>query len=1056
MSQFFINRPIFAWVIAILIILSGVISIPNLAVERFPSVAPPSVSLYLTYPGASPKTLNDTVVSLIEREISGVKGLMYFKSSSDSNGSAEITATFKNGTNPEMAQVEIQNKLKAIEARLPLSVRQSGIQVESSSSSTLMYVGLISPNGKFTESELSDYMIRNIIEELKRVPGVGRIQMFGAEFAMRIWIDPIKLNAYNLTVGDVTKAIQEQNVQISPGKVGDAPISQGQKTVVPLTAQGQLETPEEFRKIVLRSTSNGGKVLLSDVAKVELGSASYQYSNRENSKPSTSASVKLSPGANAIAASNGIRARLDELKLSMPAGMDYSITSDAAPFAKISISKVVMTLFEAMVLVFLVMYLFLQNVRYTIIPAIVAPIALLGTFTVMLAFGFSINVFSMFGMVLAIGIIVDDAIVVVENVERVIAETGASAKQATQMAMKDIYGAIVGITAVLSAVFIPMAFAAGSVGIIFQQFSLAMSISILFSAFLAITLTPALCATILKPHSEAHAHKKGFFAWFNRKFDSMTQGYQSWVAKLVVRTGRMMLFYVAFVAIAIYSFGKIPSTFLPEEDQGYFYTSIQLPSDATVERTMDVVTKVEDFVQSREAVDSSMSILGFSFSGSGAGSAFSITTLKDWENRNGATTNQEIDALAEHLQGLNEGMVFSMLPTAIDGLGTSSNISFQLMDRSNSGYDKFQNVQRKFLQKARESSQFSSVFFESLPETNGIKLKIDRQKAQALGVSFTSISETISTALGSNYVNDFPNKGRLQKVILQADAKSRMQLEDILKLSIRNERGGMVYLSEFIEPIWKPTPLQLTRFNGMPSVAVSLAPAAGVSSGDAMAEIEKIVASLPQGTTIEWTGLSRQEKQAESQTTMLLAFSMLVIFLVLSALYESWSTPLAVIMVVPLGIIGSIASVLVANMSNDVFFKVGLVTIIGLSAKNAILIIEFAQIQRALGKGLIEATIDAAKMRLRPILMTSLAFTCGIIPLVIATGPSSEIQNSIGTGVLGGMISGTVLAIFFVPVFFVFINELIEKCFRKAKTEQVKGNHIDVINADNKAVVIKD
>lgn len=1039
MSQFFINRPIFAWVIAILIILSGVISIPNLAVERFPSVAPPSVSLYLTYPGASPQTLNDSVVSLIEREISGVKGLMYFKSSSDSTGSAEITATFENGINPELAQVEIQNKLKAIEARLPLSVRQSGIQVESSSSSTLMYVGLISPNGEYTESELSDYMIRNIVEELKRIPGVGRIQMFGAEFAMRIWINPIQLNAFNLTVSDVAKAIQEQNVQISPGKVGDAPISQGQKTVVPLTAQGQLETPEEFRNIVLRSTPNGGSVLLGDVAEVELGSQNYQYSNRENGQPSTSASVKLSPGANAISASNGIRSRLDELKQAMPAGIDYTITSDAAPFAKISITKVIVTLAEAMVLVFLVMYLFLQNVRYTVIPAIVAPIALLGTFTVMLMLGFSINVFSMFGMVLAIGIIVDDAIVVVENVERVISETGVSAKKATQVAMKDIYSALVGITAVLSAVFIPMAFAAGSVGIIFQQFSLAMSVSILFSAFLALTLTPALCATILKPHSETHEHKRGFFGWFNRSFERLTKGYQSWVAKLVVRTGRMMVIYLAFVAVAVFTFNQIPSTFLPEEDQGYFLTSIQLPSDATAERTMDVVKKVENFVQSRDAVESSMSILGFSFSGSGAGSAFAVTTLKDWNERNSATTQQEVQALTEHLQDLNEGVVFSMLPTAIDGLGTSSNISLQLLDRSNSGYEKFQNIQRQFIQKARENSAFSSVFFESLPETNSIKLKIDRKKAQVLGVSFTSISETISTALGSNYVNDFPNKGRLQQVVIQANAESRMRLEDILKLSIRNERGGMVYLSEFIEPVWKAAPLQLTRFNGIPSVAVSVAPVAGVSSGAAMAEIEKIVASLPTGTSIEWTGISRQEKQAESQTTLLLAFSMLVIFLVLSALYESWTTPLAVILVVPLGIIGSIAAVMVTNMSNDVFFKVGLVTIIGLSAKNAILIIEFAQIQRSQGKGLLDATIDAAKMRLRPILMTSLAFTCGIIPLVIATGASSEIQNSIGTGVLGGMISGTVLAIFFVPVFFVFINELIEKYKRK-------GQHASEVN----------
>ena len=1032
MSLFFISRPVFAWVIAILICVAGIVAIPKLAVERFPSVAPPSIGLYLSYPGASPQTINDSVVALIEREISGIKGLLYFSSSSDASGSASITVTFENGTDPEMAQVEIQNKIRAIEPRLPLAVRQIGITVETTSSNNLMYLGLVSPNGYFSEQQLSDYMARNIIEEIKRVPGVGRVQMYGSEFAMRIWVDPTVLTGYNLTMEDVTGAIAEQNIQISPGKVGDSPTVEGQMAVFPLTAQGQLSTPQEFRNIVLRSTTQGGMVLLGDVAKVELGAQNYLFSNRENGQESTSAAVQLSPGANAIETSDKIRTLMDLLRQTMPANMDYSITSDSATFAKISIQKVVVTLLEAMVLVFLVMYLFLQNLRYTIIPAIVAPIALLGTFAVMWLMGFSINVFTMFGMVLAIGIIVDDAIVVVENVERVMTETGLPPKAATEQAMQGIYSAVIGVTAVLSAVFIPMAFASGSVGTIFQQFSLAMAVSILFSAFLALTLTPALCATLLKPLSEQDHHRGGFFGWFNRSFKKFTQGVTSGVAYLVKRTGRMMLLYVALVMVCFYSFSLVPSTFLPEEDQGYFFTSIQLPPDATVERTMDVVTKIEHFTHAREAVDASMSILGFSFSGTGSGSAFGVTTLKDWQERNGSSTQLEIQALDEHLSDLTEGQVFSVLPAAIDGLGSSSNLSFQLQDRGNAGYQRFQDTQDAFLQQAYASDKLSSVYFEALPETNGVHLQIDRAKARVLGVPFNAISETISTAMGSSYVNDFPNNGRLQQVIVQVQAESRMQIDDILKLAIRNNQGGTVYLSEFVTPVWGMTPQQLTRFNGVLAVAVSASPAQGYSSGEAMQELERIVASLPNGAALEWTGLSLQEQQTESQTVTLLLFSMLVIFLILAALYESWSIPLAVILVVPLGILGAVGFVLLDGMANDVFFKVGLVTIIGLSAKNAILIVEFAKQARVDGANLIDSVLLATQQRLRPILMTSLAFTCGIIPLYFATGPSSEIQNSIGAGVLGGMFSGTVLAVLFVPVFFVFICQWIERVSKKA------------------------
>lgn len=1027
MSQFFISRPIFAWVIALIISIAGLVAIPNLAVERFPSVAPPSIGLYLSYPGASPQTINDTVVSLIEREISGINGLLYFSSSSDAAGSASITVTFKNGIDPKMAQVEIQNKIKTVEPRLPLAVRQNGITVEETSSNNLMYLGLVTDGGQRSEEELSDYMVRNIIEEVKRVPGVGRVQMWGSEFAMRIWVDPVKLSGYNLTIEDITSAIREQNIPISPGKIGDAPTSQGQKIVIPLTAQGQLETPAEFKKIILKSLTNGGVVLLGDVANVELGAQNNTYGNRANGQESTSAAIQLSSGANAIATSAGIKDRMQELKKAMPADMDYSITSDAAIFAKISIQKVVTTLLEAMLLVFLVMYLFLQKIRYTLIPSIVVPISLLGTFAVIYITGLSINVFTMFAMVLAIGIIVDDAIVVVENVERVMTETGLPPKQATEKAMKEIYGAIIGITAVLSAVFIPIAFASGSVGTIFLQFSVVMAVAILFSAFFALTLTPALCATLLKPVNAEEHNTTGFFGWFNRSFASLTHYCTRGVSFLVIRTKRVMVLYIAIVVLCITAFNLVPSTFLPEEDQGFFLTSIQLPSDATAERTMVVINKIEQYLNGREAVASQMSISGFSFSGSGAGSAFGVTTLKDWSERNGSSTELEMQGLSEHLNELAEGDVFSVLPGAIEGLGNSSNISLQLQDRANLGYESFQNIQSEFMTKLNNSEKIASVFIESLPETNGVKLNIDRSKAQALGVPFSAISESISAALGSSYVNDFPNNGRLQQVIVQVQASSRMQLNDILQLSIRNSYGSTVYLREFVTAEWQKVPQQLSRFNGLTAVPVSIEPAPGYSSGQAMKEITDIANSLSAPASISWTGLSLQERDTESQTVMLLFFSILLIFLILSALYESWSIPIAAILVVPLGVVGAVGAVMLNGMANDVFFKVGLITIIGLSAKNAILIIEFAQQARNQGTSLTEAVITATKLRFRPILMTSLAFSCGIIPLYIASGPSSEIQNSLGTGVLGGMLSGTVLAVLFVPVFFVFVNQLIDR-----------------------------
>ncbi|AOV04597.1 MULTISPECIES: efflux RND transporter permease subunit [Delftia] len=1023
MPQFFIHRPVFAWVIALFIVLLGVLAIPQLPISRYPTVAPPTVSLYATYPGATPKTLNDSVVSLIERELSSVRHLLYFESSVDTSGSAEIKATFKPGTNPELAQVDVQNRIKAVEPRLPQAVRQNGLQVESATSSFLLLVGLISPGGEFDELALNDYMARNIVEELRRIEGVGRVQLFGTEQAMRVWVDPAKLISYGLSMGDLTQAIQQQNMQIAPGRVGDAPTAPGQRVTTPLTVQGQLTSPAQFAAIVLRAHADGSRLVLGDVARVELGAQSYAFSNREDGKPATSAAVQLSPGANAVRTAAAVQKRMAELASILPQGMQHTISFNTAPFVKISIEKVVQTLVEAMVLVFLVMYLFLQNLRYTLIPAIVAPVALLGTFAVMLVAGFSINVLTMFGMVLAIGIIVDDAIVVVENVERLMAEEGLSPRDATLKAMKEITGAIIGITLVLTAVFIPMAFASGSVGVIYQQFTLSMAVSILFSAFLALSLTPALCATLLKPVAAGHHEKKGFFGWFNRGFERLTNRYEAHVTGLVRRTGRMMLLFAAIVAILVFALRQLPSAFLPEEDQGYFMTSIQLPADATAERTLDVVKRYEEHVAQRPGIASSISVLGFSFAGSGPNAAMAFTTLKDWDQRNGATAGEEVSLAQKAMEHAPEGAIMVLQPPAIDELGTSSGFTMYLQDRTGQGHAALKSATDQLLALAGSSSVLGSAYQDSLPSGTSVRLEIDRQKAQALGVGFAAISETLSTAMGSLYVNDFPNAGRMQQVIVQADAPARMQIDDVLRLNVRNAAGGMVPLAEFATPVWSETPLQLVRYQGFLASRISGTPAPGTSSGAAMAEMERLVAQLPPGFAVAWTGQSLQERQSAAQAPLLMALSMLVVFLVLAALYESWSIPLSVMLVVPLGLLGAVAAVLLRGMPNDVFFKVGLITIIGLSAKNAILIVEFAKQLREEGQDLREAAIKAARLRLRPILMTSLAFALGVVPLMLASGASAETQHAIGTGVFGGMVSGTVLAVFFVPVFFVFVLE---------------------------------
>lgn len=1026
MPHFFIERPIFAWVVALFIVLSGILSIPRLPVAQYPAVAPPGIIISVSYPGASPDVMNTSVVSLIEREISAVDNLLYFESSSDTTGMASITVTFKPGTDIKLAQMDLQNQIKIVEARLPQAVRQNGINVEAANSGFLMMVGLKSQSGAYEEADLSDYFARNVTDELRRVPGVGKVQLFGGEKALRIWLDPMKLHSYGLSVTDVLTALSQQNVIVFPGRTGDEPAVPGQGVTYPINVRGQLSTVEEFRNITIKSEVSGARLKLSDIARVESGLQSYAFGIRENGVPATAAAIQLSPGANAISTASGIRARLTELSAVLPEGMEFTVPFDTAPFVKLSIMKVVQTFAEAMVLVFLVMLLFLHKIRCTIIPAIVAPVALLGTFTVMLLSGYSINILTMFGMVLAIGIIVDDAIVVVENVERLMEEKGLSPREATREAMHEITPAIIGITLVLTAVFIPMGFASGSVGIIYRQFCISMAVSILLSAFLALTLTPALCATLLKPHSDDQSKKRSFSTWFNARFNRLSAFYESGLGFVLKRSGRMMMLYAALCFALYAGLSSLPSSFLPDEDQGYFMSSIQLPADATMQRTLKVVQKFEDEIATQQAVESNIMILGFGFSGSGQNSAMAFTTLKDWKKRVGTTAQDQADSIQSTMENVPDAVTMSLLPPAISDMGTSSGFTYYLQDRAGKGYQALKKAADDLVQHANQSHQLSDVYIDGLPEGTSLALDVDREKAEAMGVSFDEINQTISVATGSNYVNDYTNKGRVQQVIVQADAPHRMQPEQLLALSVKNRSGQMLPLATFVTLSWNVTPQQLSRYQGYPAIRITGSAAAGQSTGNAMKAMEALSQQLPSGFAGEWAGSSLQEKESASQLPGLIVLSVLVVFMVLAALYESWSVPFAVMLVVPLGLLGAVIAVTAVNMTNDVFFKVGLITLIGLSAKNAILIIEFARQLMSQGMGLPEATLIASKQRLRPILMTSLAFTLGVVPLMLASGASDSTQHAIGTGVFGGMISGTLLAIFFVPVFFVVITRFIK------------------------------
>lgn len=1030
MPHFFIERPVFAWVVALFIVLAGLLSIPRLPVAQYPAVAPPGIIISVSYPGASPDIMNTSVVSLIEREISGVDNLLYFESSSDTTGSASITVTFKPGTDIKLAQMDLQNQIKIVEPRLPQAVRQNGINVEAANSGFLMMVGLKSATGQFEEADLSDYFARNITDELRRVPGVGKVQLFGGEKALRIWLDPMKLHGYGLSVSDVLTAVGQQNALVSPGKTGDEPASAGQGVTYPITVKGQLSSVEAFRNITLKSDASGARLKLSDIARIESGLQSYAFGIRENGVPATAAAIQLSPGANAMSTASGVRARIDELSRVLPDGMAFTIPFDTAPFVKLSIMKVVQTFVEAMVLVFLVMLLFLHKIRCTLIPAIVAPVALLGTFTVMLLSGYSINILTMFGMVLAIGIIVDDAIVVVENVERLMEEKSLSPRDATRQAMQEITPAIIGITLVLTAVFIPMGFAEGSVGIIYRQFCISMAVSILLSAFLALTLTPALCATLLKPHKPG---KRGgrFAVGFNARFRSLTASYEAGLGAVLKRTGRMLLLYAALCAALFLGLSSLPSSFLPDEDQGYFMSSIQLPSDATMQRTLNVVKKFEEEIAARPDIESNIMILGFGFSGSGPNSAMAFTTLKDWKDRQGSTAQGEADRIQASMANVSDAVTMSLLPPAISDMGTSSGFTWYVQDRAGLGYEALKRAADALVLQANQRPELSDVYIDGLPEGTSLALQVDREKAEAMGVSFDEINQTLSVTLGSNYVNDYTNNGRVQQVIIQADAPYRMQPEQILTLSVKNRMGQMVPVSTFATLSWHVAPQQLTRYQGYSAIRITGNAAPGESSGTAMKVMESLSRDLPQGMAGEWAGSSLQERKSESQLPGLIVLSILVVFMVLAALYESWSIPFAVMLVVPLGLIGAVIAVSVAGMTNDVFFKVGLITLIGLSAKNAILIVEFARQLHRQGQPLLAATIHAAGQRLRPILMTSLSFTLGVVPLMLANGASDSTQHAIGTGVFGGMISGTLLAIFFVPVFFIVIARFIDN-LRKA------------------------
>lgn len=1047
MAHFFINRPVFAWVLAIAVMLGGVLAIATLPVAQYPPIAPPSVAISATYPGASAKTLEDSVTQVIEQKMKGLDGLDYMSSTSESSGQANITLTFKAGTNPDIAQVQVQNKLQLAMSLLPQEVQAQGVQVTKAAKNFLTVLGFVSEDGSMTNVQLADYVAANLLDGLSRVDGVGEVTLFGSQHSMRIWLNPDRLHTYSLTPADVSAAIRAQNAQVSAGQLGGLPSVQEQRLNFTVIVQDRLQTPEQFRDILLRVNPDGSTVRLSDVAKVELGPENSQVVSRFNGQPSAAMAIKLATGANALTTVKAVWDYMESVKPTFPAGMKVVEPFDTTPFVRISIEEVIRTLIEAMVLVFLVMFLFLQNFRATLIPTIAVPVVLLGTFGVLAAFGYSINTLTMFAMVLAIGLLVDDAIVVVENVERIMHEDGLSPKEATKLSMSQISGALVGIALVLSAVFVPMAFFGGSTGVIYRQFSITVVSAMVLSVLVALVLTPALCATMLRPAKAGHG-RKGFFGWFNRAFERMASGYQGMVGHMIRRWGRSLMLYALLLGGMFLLFQKLPTAFLPDEDQGILFVQAQLPVGTTQEKTLEVLERIENHFLQREekAVQSVLGVAGFSFGGSGQNTAICFIRLKPWDVRK--TPDLKVKAVAGRAMAAfsqyRDALVFAFAPPAVLELGNAAGFDFELQDRAGLGHEKLMAARNQLLGMAAQHPDLAMVRPNGLEDTPQYRVDIDWDKASALGLAVSDVTSVIATAWGSSYVNDFLDKGRVKKVIMQGEAPFRMMPEDIGRWHVRGKSGQMVPLSSFASAHWTTGSPRLERYNGVPAMQILGAPAPGRSSGQAMAAMEELAGKLPEGIGYSWTGLSFQERQAGSQTVLLYSLSILVVFLCLAALYESWSLPASVILVIPLGVAGALAAVSLRGLSNDVYFQVGLLTTMGLAAKNAILIVEFAKSLAESGMDLVQAVVEAARQRLRPIIMTSLAFGLGVLPLALNSGAGSGGQNSIGTGVIGGTIASTILGSLLVPVFFVLVARmgLTRKAPRQAPSRVIiPGGH---------------
>ena len=1027
MPKFFIDRPIFAWVISLFIMLAGVMAIMRLPVAEYPSVAPPSITITATYLGASAETVQNTVTEIIEEQMSGLDHLLYMSSSSSSSGQSQVLIYFEPGTDPDTAQVDVQNKLQLAIPSLPATVQQQGLVVAKSTRNFLMFFTLSCTNNNYDAIALGNYIQSTLLDPVSRVSGVGEADLFGSQYAMRIWLNPDLLRYYNISAANVVSAVQTQNQEVPVGQLGMLPAVNGQEINITLQGQSTLRTTEQFGNIVLRVNQNGSRVFLHDVARIELAGQNYSFGVRADGRPCAAVGIRLEPGANALATADRVRAKVKQLSQFFPQGIIVTWPYDSTEFIQASIKEVVKTLVEAIIMVFLILYFFLQNLRTAFIPTIVVPVALLGSFALMNVLGFSINVLTMFGLVLAIGILVDDAIVVTENVERIMNEEGLSPRDATRKAMEQITGALIAISLVLTAVFIPMAFFGGSVGAIYRQFSFSLVACMAFSIFLAMSLTPALCASLLPPVEKGHHHdKKGFFGWFNRKFDATTHRYEGWVSRIIGRAPIFLLFFLAIVVCVGWLFTKLPSSFLPEEDQGYFLNFISLPVGASQEHTVNVLKKMEDFYFKQPEVEDVIDVAGFSFAGQGQNSALAFVHLKPWAERPGAqhAVGAVIGRAFGGLSAIPDGFIFPLNPPPIPELGVVAGFDMELEDQGGLGHDKLMDARRQLFALAATNSVVSGLQMQALEDTPELQIDVDQTKASALGVSLADLNTTLTTYFGSYYINNFIDGNRVQHVVAQLDAPYRMLPGDIGKVYVQANVTNTAPLSEIVKTHWTYASPSLQHYNGFPALELTGAAKPGMSTSQAMKAMEELVKNLPRGIGYEWTGQSYEELLSSEQAPLLLSLSILVVFLALAALYESWSIPVAVILVIPLGVLGALLGAWSRGLPNDVFFKVGLLTIIGLSAKNAILIVEFAKDMQAEGMPLIEATLTGARLRLRPILMTSLAFILGVMPMAISTGAGAASRHDMGTGVIGGMISATLLAIFMVPVFYVVVRRI--------------------------------